>query len=157
MENTDMPEISDNITRLIQNSDFLHKKDVDWVKDIDYQEPNNFEKEMLENTKTPIQLIKEEQEETIVLKTEEELKQEKNKNLILMIKIITADRLGYHPLYNLSTLQPSQATKFKGIMEGLINDYNNGFSEDITKEFNTICCEKLFQCGADVSQYPIYR
>jgi len=144
------------IPNVIQNSDYLYKSDVEWVKDIPYQEPNDFEKKMLEDTKTAEQLLKEEQEEVIVLKTEEELKQEKIKNLILMFKVITCDRMNLHPLYNLSNLQPLQVEKFKNNMESLKEDYDNGMIKEITDEFNRICNDKLFQCGADVSGYPVY-
>ena len=144
------------IPKVIQNSDFLYKTDVEWVKDIPYQEPNDFEKKMLEDTKTAEQLLKEEQEEVIVLKTVEEQNKEKVKNLILMFKVITCDRMNLHPLYNLSTLQPSQAERFKNNMESLAEDFNNGMGKEITDEFNRICNEKLFQCGADVSCYPVY-
>ena len=144
------------IPKVTQNSDFLYKTDVEWVKDIPYQEPNDFEKDMLKDTKTAEQLLKEEQEEVIVLKTVEEQNKEKVKNLILMFKVITCDRMNLHPLYNLSTLQPSQAERFKNNMESLAEDFNNGMGKEITDEFNRICNEKLFQCGADVSGYPVY-
>jgi hypothetical protein len=153
MENTEISEIMSNV---IQNSDVLYKKDVEWVKDIIYQEPTDFEKDMLKDTKTAEQLLKEEQEEVVCVKTIEEENKEKVKNLILMFKVITADRMGLHPLYNLSTLQPSQANKFKINMESLAEDFNNGMGNEITDEFNRICCEKLFHCGSDVSQYPVY-
>jgi hypothetical protein len=164
MELNNISEISDNIykvitgdsSKVIQNSDFLYKSNVEWVKDITYQEPNDFEKEMLKDTKTAEELLKMESEETIILKSEEEQKQERIKNLIIMFKVITADRMGLHPLYNLSTLQPSQAERFKISMQSLAEDFNNGMSNEITDEFNRICCEKLFQSGSDVSQYPVY-
>jgi hypothetical protein len=111
---------------------------------------------MLKDSKTSEELLNMESEETIVLKTEEEQKQERIKNLILMFKVITADRMGLHPLYNLSKLQPSQAEKFKNSMQSLSEDFNNGMGNEITDEFNRICCEKLFHCGADVSTYPVY-
>lgn len=148
-----MSEIMSNV---IQNSDCLYKTNVEWVKDISYQEPNDFEKKMLEDSKTAEQLLKEEQEEVIVLKTEEEKKKEKIKNLILMFKVITCNRMNLHPLYNLSTLQPSQVERFKNNMESLAEDYNNGMEKEITDEFNKICNDKLFSCGADVSTYPVY-
>lgn len=153
---SEISNVISDIPKVIQNSDFLYKSDIEWVKDIPYQEPNDFERKMLEDTKTAEQLLKEEQEEVIVTKTEEEKKKEKVKNLILMFKVITCDRMNLHPLYNLSSLQPSQSERFKNNMESLAEDYNNGMGKEITDEFNRICCEKLFQCGSDVSQYPVY-
>jgi hypothetical protein len=44
-----------------------------------------------------------------------------------------------------------------GNIKCLIEDYNNGFEEDINSEFNRICNEKLFKCGDDVSSYSIYN
>jgi hypothetical protein len=148
-------ETSD-IPTVIQNSDTIYKTDVEWVKDIPYQEPTDYEKDMLKDTKSTEQLLKEEQEEVIVLKTEEELKQEKIKNLVLMFKVITCDRMKLHPLYNLSNLQPLQVEKFKNNMNSLKEDYDNGMIKEITDEFNRICNDKLFHCGADVSGYPVY-
>ena len=156
MENTELSETPEIMPNVIQNSDVLYKKNVEWVKDIPYQEPNDFEKEMLKDTKTAEQLLKEEHEEQVCVKTIEEENKEKVKNLILMFKVITADRMGLHPLYNLSNLQPSQANKFKISMESLAEDFNNGMGKEITDEFNRICCEKLFHCGSDVSHYPVY-
>ena len=155
MDYSNISEISDNMykvvtgekSKVIQNSDFLYKSDVQWVKDITYQEPNDFEKEMLKDTKTAEELLKMESEETLSLKTIEEQNKEKVKNLILMFKVITADRLGYHPLYNLSTLQPLQAEKFKNSMESLAEDFNNGMNKEIVDEFNRICCDKIFHPG----------
>jgi len=143
-------------TKVVQNSDYLYKSDVKWVSDIPYQEPNDFEKDMLKNTKTAEELLKDEQEEIIVPKTKEEEDKELTKNLILMFKVITCDRMNLHPLYNLSTLQPSQAERFRNNMESLGEDYNNGMYKEIINEFNRVCNEKLFQCGADVSTYPVY-
>jgi len=150
MENTEEQ------SNVIQNSDTIYKTDIEWVKDIPYQEPTDYEKDMIKDTKTADQLLKEEQEEVIVLKTEEELKQEKIKNLILMFKVITCDRLNLHPLYNLSNLQPLQIEKFKNNMKSLKEDYDNDMIKEITDEFNRICNDKLFHCGSDVSSYPVY-
>jgi len=149
MENTEIPKV-------IQNSDTIYKTDIEWVKDIPYQEPTEYEKDMIKDTKTAEQLLKEEQEEVIVVKTEEELKQEKIKNLVLMFKVITCDRMNLHPLYNLSNLQPLQVEKFKNNMKSLKEDYDNDMIKEITDEFNRICNDKLFQCGSDVSSYPVY-
>jgi len=150
MENTEEQ------SNVIQNSDTIYKTDIEWVKDIPYQEPTDYEKDMIKDTKTADQLLKEEQEEVIVLKTEEELKQEKIKNLVLMFKVITCDRLNLHPLYNLSNLQPLQIEKFKNNMKSLKEDYDNDMIKEITDEFNRICNDKLFHCGSDVSSYPVY-
>ena len=86
MDYKNISEISDNMykvvtgekSQVIQNSDFLYKSDVQWVKDTPYQEPNDFEKEMLKDSKTVEELLKMESEETIVLKSIEEQNKEKD-------------------------------------------------------------------------------
>lgn len=154
-------EISE-IPKVIQNSDYLYKKDVEWVKDIPYQEPNDYEKDMLNNTSTAEKLIEQERLEAIeqekkkLLMTEEEKNEEKKKNLLIIFKVVAANRLNLHPLVNVSNLQPSQKESFLGNIKSLIEDYNNGYEVDITNEFNRICNDKLFQCGTDVSGYPVY-
>ena len=140
------------IPKVIQNSDFLYKSDVEWVKDIPYQEPNEFEKDMLKNTKSAKELIEDElDKETLELTQEEKIK-----NVILMFQVIALNRMNLHPLYNVSTLSPYQKKELLGHMECLKSDYDNDLMVDISNEFNRICNEKLFQCGADVSSYPVY-
>jgi hypothetical protein len=151
-----------DIPKVIQNSDVLYKSDVEWVKDIPYQEPNDYEKDMLKDSSTVERLLEGERleaiekEEKILLMTEEEKNEEKKKNLLTIFKVVVANRLGHHPLVNISNLQPSQKEAFMGNIKCLIEDYNNGFECDITCEFNRICNEKLFQCGSDISCYPVY-
>ena len=153
MENTETPEIP----LAINNSDYLYKTDIVWRSDIEYIEPNQFEKDMIKDTKTPLELLKEEAIEVIVLKSEEEKHKQKVKDLLMIFKVITADRMSLHPLFNLSNLQPSEAERFKNNMESLIEDFNNGMNKEIADEFNKICNEKLFKCGSDVSSYPVYN
>jgi hypothetical protein len=151
-----------DIPKVMQNSDVLYKSDVKWVSDIPYQEPNDFEKDMIKDTSTVEKLLEQEKleviekEKKILLMTEEEKNEEKKKNLLTIFKVVSANRLGYHPLVNISNLQPSQKETFIGNIKCLCEDYNNGFESDITDEFNRICNEKLFHCGSDVSCYSVY-
>jgi hypothetical protein len=137
---------------VIQNSDYLYKSDIKWRDDIEYIEPNDFEKDMLKDTKTAAKLLEEEKEE-ILLQTEED----KKKGIITMIKVIALNRMNIHPLYNTSILQPTQKKTLIGMMECLLQNWNDGLNEDIANEFNTICNEKLFTNSSDVSAYPIYK
>ena len=143
---------------VIQNSDYMYRSDIKWDNDTSLREKTEYEINMLKNTKTAEELIEEEKkEEEIVLKSEEERNKEKLKSLLTMFKVISANRLGYHPLINISTLQPETAKRFKNNMESLVEDYNNGMEKEITDEFNRICNEKLFHAGADVSSYAVYN
>jgi hypothetical protein len=141
---------------VIQNSDFMYKTENNWVNDTTVREKTEFEINMLKDTKTPEELLEEERKEVEVKYVEEDNK-EKLKSLLTIFKVITANRLGYHPLINLSTLQPDQAVRFKNNIESLVEDYNNGMEKEITEEFNRICNEKLFHVGADVSSYAVYK
>lgn len=144
-----------NEPQVVQNCDTLYKSDIVWNNDTTVNEKTEYEKNMLKDTKTPEELLDEERKEVCIKQIDNDQK-EKLKSLLIMFKVITAHRLGYHPLINLSTLQPLQAERFKNNMESLGEDYNNGMIKEITDEFNRICNEKLFQCGADVSCYPVY-
>jgi hypothetical protein len=141
---------------VIQNSDFMYKTENNWVNDTTVREKTEFEINMLKDTKTPEELLEEERKEVEVKYVEEDNK-EKLKSLLTIFKVITANRLGYHPLINLSTLQPDQAVRFKNNIESLVEDFNNGMEKEITEEFNRICNEKLFHVGADVSSYAVYK
>jgi hypothetical protein len=141
------------IPQVIQNSDYLYKSDVKWVSDIEYIEPNEYEKDMLKDTKTPAELIEEEQKEVV----EEQTEEEKKKGVITMIKVIALNRMNLYPLFNASNLQPLQKQTLMGIMECLVQLWNDGDHESIANEFNTICNEKLFANSVDVSTHPVYK
>ena len=141
---------------VIQNSDFMYKSDVKWRDDIEPSEITEYEINMLKNSKKIEDILKEEQEELSVKHVKDENK-EKVKNLLTMFKVITSNRMGFHPLFNLSTLQPYEAKKFRAHMESLVEDFNNGFEKDIVSEFNDICNSKLFNNGGDVSTFPVYK
>jgi hypothetical protein len=147
-----------DIPKVIQNSDYLYKSDIKWNSDIEYIEPNQFEKDMLKGTKTAKELIEEEYEELNKIKilTDEEKLIQKKKNYLTMFQIIALNRLNLNILLDVSKLQKEQKESFKLHVNNLIEDYHNGFEEDIEKQFNKICNEKLFNCGNDVSNYPIY-
>ena len=150
----DKPE---TIPKVIKNSDFLFKSDIKWEGNVEYVEPNQYEIEMLAGTKNPVELLKEESEvEEIVLKSEEEIKKQKTKDLLLIFKVVALNRMGNHPIHNTSHFTPLKIQEFLKIMNSLIEDYNNDLEVAITDEFNKICNEKLFNNSTDVSQYPIY-
>lgn len=149
-------EVVSDIPKVVQNSDVLYKSDIQWYGNIEYAEPNSYEIEMLHGTKKPKELLEEEQSEEIVLKTEEEIKKQKTKDLLLIFKVVSLHRLGYHPIQNTSSFQPMKLKEFLDMMNALIEDYNKGLEIEITAEFNKICNDVLFFNHADVSQYPVY-
>jgi hypothetical protein len=141
------------IPKVVQNSDYLYKSNVEWCKDIEYVEPNQFEKDMLKNTKSAKELIEDELDEEVLQLSQEE----KIKNVILMFQVIALNRMNLHPLYNVSHLDPVRKTELLGHMDSLKMDYDNDLMCDITNEFNRICNDKLFSSNSDVSTYPVYR
>jgi hypothetical protein len=130
--------------------DSLFKSENTWIKDIPIQEINDYEKEMLKGTISPMELIEEE-------KTEKEIKRDKMKEVITMLKVISLNRMDIHPLFNTSKLSASKRKEFLNIMNTLVNDFNEGKKEEIETEFNTVCIEKLFSNNIDYSQYPVYK
>jgi hypothetical protein len=130
--------------------DSLFKSENTWIKDIPMQEINDYEKEMLKGTISPMELIEEE-------KTEEEIKRNKMKEVITMLKVISLNRMNLNPLYNCSILTPHKRKEFLDIMNSLVVDYNEGKKEEIEAEFNTVCIEKLFSNNLDYSQFPVYK
>lgn len=161
IEPLDIPELvrssnEEPETQVIQNSDYLYKKSIDWVNNIEYVEPNQYEIEMLHGTKKPKELIEDEGVEEIVLKSEEEIKKQKTKDLLLIFKVVSLNRLGYYPIMNTSELQSPELKSFLDVMNSLIDDYHNGLEVPITDEFNKICANKIFKNGQDVSIYPVY-
>lgn len=130
--------------------DSLYKSENTWIKDIPKQDITEYEKQMLKGTKNAEELLAEE-------KTEEEIKRDKMKETITMLKVISLNRMELHPLFNTSKLSASKRKEFLGIMNSLVNDFNEGKKEDIETEFNTVCIEKLFSNNIDYSQFPVYK
>jgi hypothetical protein len=147
----------ETVPKVIQNSDVLYKSNIQWADNIEYVEPNAYEIEMLRGTKKAVEIIEEEQEEEIVIKSEEEIKKQRIKDLLLIFKVVSLNRLGYHPIKNTSTLQPVQLKEFLDMMNSIItNEFDQGLEIKIRDEFNKICNEKLFSSNCDISQYPVY-
>jgi hypothetical protein len=147
----------ETVPKVIQNSDVLFKSNIQWADNIEYVEPNAYEIEMLRGTKKADEIIEEEQVEEIVIKSEEEIKKQRTKDLLLIFKVVSLNRLGYHPIKNTSTLQPIQLKEFLDMMNSIItNEFDKGLEIQIRNEFNKICNQKLFSSNCDISQYPVY-
>jgi len=149
-------KVPESVPKVVQNSDFLYKSDIKWANNIEYIEPNSNEIEMLHGTKKPLELLEEEENKEEIKKTEEEIKQQRTKDLLLIFKVVSLNRLGHHPIQNTSDFQPSKLKEFLTMMNSLIDDFNKGLEIDITDEFNKICTEKLFKNNSDISSYPVY-
>lgn len=128
---------------VIQNSDVLYRKPFDMIDHVEMRELNEYEKNMLKDTFTPNQLLDHE-------KTETPYESDHKRDYITKVKVIALDRLGKHPLSNPSFFRKREKEELKLLMEHIINDMSE---DEIAKEFNEVCCEKLFNAGADYTYY----
>jgi len=116
-----------------------------------YQEPNEFEKNMIAHTLNAEQLLEmERQEEEERLKKESEITEEEKEEIpaehtreyIEMVKVIAITECGHFPLTNPSTLDDYEKNKIKYKMEQIITSNLCYFF--VEQKFNEICTKKVF-------------
>ena len=137
---------------VIQNSDYLYAKPFEMVKHVEVQPINDFEKNMLKDSKSVEQLLEEEKNEKPIKLTEEEQKKIIQKEYITKVKVIALSRMGKHPLANGSLLSQADKRKLIETMEKILL-LTDG---QIDREFNDVCIEKIFDPKCDYSTFPIY-
>ena len=147
MENTTKCEV-------IQNSDILYKQNVQWVPAKEPQEINEFEKKLLSLSKNVSELLDEETNTTIKELSEEEVEIIKRRDYIAKVKVISLDIMDKYPLDNPSSFTQREKKKLMDIMENTIKTLSD---EEITKQFNEVCIEKIFTEKADYSNFPTYN
>ncbi len=113
---------------------------------------NEFEKDMLKNTFNAEQLL--EQEKQVKQLSEEQQAYVKKRNYITKVKVIANNMLGKPPIANPSFYNKKDKAKMIEYMDYVINNYNE---DDLTKEFNEICSDKLFDEDTDYSTLPVYN
>ena len=139
---------------VIQNSDILYKQNVQWEPAKEPQEINEFEKNMLSLTKNVNELLDEETNTTIKELSEEEAEIIKRRDYIAKVKVISLDIMNKYPLENPSNFTQREKKKLMDIMENTIKTLSE---EEITKQFNEVCIDKLFTEKADYSNFPTYN
>jgi len=124
---------------------------------------NDYEKDMLKGTKTPSELLAEEAEELILMAKEDDIEKQRIKDGLLMIKIISLDKMGLPPLTNPRDLTTNQHEEFiktvnfyVDIVNILVRDYNEDAMTNIRDQFNKICLNKIFNT-TDYSNFPVYK
>ena len=144
------------IETVIQNSDVLHARPFPVVEKVDLQPINEFEKNMIKDTLTAEQLLQREQELKNNPKQLNDDEQEyiRKRNYITKVKVIANNMLGKHPTANPTFYSKKDKTKMIEYMDYIISNYNE---DDLTKEFNEICNDKLFIEGFDYSALPVYN
>jgi hypothetical protein len=83
-------------------------------------------------------------------KDEEELQYFKDKTTKL--KLILLEKKGKHPLQQIGLLTKRERDLF---VKDLKHLWETMSDDDITAEFNSICCDRLFTEGVDVSAYGV--
>lgn len=129
-----------------------YKSKIEWITP-EYTEINNYEKEMLKNSKNIETILNEESNETKPELTEEEQLKLKKKEYITKIKVVALDKMGKHPLMNPSYFKKKEKEELMSIMHVLLQQDE----ENITLLFNEICNERLFDANSDYSTFPIYK
>lgn len=74
------------------------------------------------------------------------------KNKLTKLRIIVLERKDKNMFCKLSSFNKREKDKFIKEVEKLWTEMTD---EEINEEFNTICCDKLFYQGQDVSSYPV--
>lgn len=148
---TDEPVIQPTI---VFNDSSRYATKTAWSDEVVEPKPlNDYEKDMLKNTKSPEQLLKEEQEEKPSELSEEEQLKQKRRDYITKIKVIGLNMMDKHPLMNPSYFSHRDKQRLINHMENLMKEDDDVI--DIL--FNQVCIEKLFYNNADYSTYPVYK
>jgi hypothetical protein len=135
--------------QVIQNSDYLHKTDIKWIDNIEYQEPNQFEKDMLKGTLTTEELLANEM-------TEEKQQLIKINDIKVKIKVVSLNIMGECPIQNTSLFSK---LKKQTLLDTMNSVYETVYLVDearLTEMFNTVCQTKVFGEDNDYTSYPVY-
>jgi hypothetical protein len=135
--------------QVIQNSDYLTKSDIKWIENIEYQEPNQFEKDMLKGTLSSEELLTNEM-------TEEKQQLIKINDIKVKIKVIALNVMGESPIQNTSLFNK---IKKQTLLDTMNSIYQNVYLVDegrLTEMFNDVCNTKVFGDNCDYTSYPVY-
>lgn len=144
------PQVIQEQPQVIQNSDYLSKSDIKWIEHVEYQEPNQFEKDMLKGTLTTEELLANEM-------TEEKQQLIKINDIKVKIKVIALNIMGESPIQNTSLFNK---LKKQTLLDTMNSVYENVYLVDeakLTEMFNTVCQTKVFGEDCDYTSYPVYN
>ena len=149
---TEENENSEEEQKVIQNSDEIYKQDVEWVQDIPYTEPNEYEKNIIH--KKTLQEIEVEEEEEIKNKTQEQLDKEYKQAYILRVKVIAMHNMGKSIIANPSYWKHEHKKKLIDEMQYILD---NMVEEEIIEKFNFIVNENLLDTNFKYETFPLKR
>jgi len=145
--------ISSILPEVIFNDSSMYASNIEWRTDIKEEPINEYEKNMLSNTKNTTQLLEEEKEEKPLELTEKQREQIRRNEYITRVKVIALHNMKLHPLYNASYLSHREKQKLITEMENVMKLSDH----EILDKFNDMCNDVLFNTGADVTSYPVYN
>lgn len=71
----------------------------------------------------------------------------------IRLKCLILHSMGKSILQDTRFLKPVDKEKYNEIKEKLLEELTQ---EELTNKFNKICHQTIFECGEDVSKYPVY-
>ena len=72
---------------------------------------------------------------------------------LMKCKVICLDAMDKHPLMNPRYFSKQDREKLLGMVRYM---FDTNPMEDINEKFNAVCCNRLFNEGADYSNYNVY-
>jgi hypothetical protein len=154
LKKIEVEDVEGHEIKVIKDSDILYKKEVEWIQDIEYEEPSDYEKELIKESIKAEELIELEKNEIIPEKTPEELEKEKKENYILKVKVIAMDLLGQSIISNPSYWRHEKKQQLISEMQYIIDNYTE---EKIQETFNKVVNEKLFDKNLNYDSFPLKR
>jgi len=139
--------------QVIFNDSSMYAADIKWRDDIEQQPINDYEKDMLKNTKDADQLLKEESEERPPELTDDQKLKQKNRDYITRVKVLALDTIGKHPLANTYYFSRKEKQSLISAMEHIMLKTE----DEIIYLFNTLCNDKLFTNESNYSTFPVYN
>ncbi len=83
---------------------------------------------------------------------EDQAEYEKLKNKLTKLRVILLERKEKNMFSRLSNFSKREKDKFVAEINYMWETMSDS---EIDEEFNAICCDRLFEGGADVTQYPV--
>ena len=142
--------IDGSIAPVINNSS-------EWIRNIEYEEPTEYEKKLLEGTITANKLLeieKEENEKKIKEKSDEEKLIEDRKNYITKVKVLALYKCKKYPLSNPSDFSNVDKQMVIDKMAKIIKNYTE---DELNEEFNKIVSNILLDPNTKYENLPIMR
>jgi hypothetical protein len=117
----------------------------EWIDNVEYTEPTEYEKNLISHTKTPKELIGLEQIETPIIIDD-------RKMFIEMAKVVALVQNGHMPLDNPSNMNYKEKQEIIKSMAFFVDNFDMALMKE---KFNEICNTKLFTTKADFSEMTI--